>query len=287
MRRKIKIGLLVFVLLILVLLTLALSITMVPSDEELLENNTFTDTNTELDYLEIGHRKIRFLTTSVSEKRNLPLLVMVHGAPGGIGAFDKYLKDSLLRIHYNMLVYDRPGYGPSDATPMIGIFDQALILKELVLHHSNSSNSVVFLSHSFGGPIAALAAEQLDSLSTFHIMVAPVIDPVSEPMFWFSSLPLKWPLSLISSQELYISACEKMAHIEELEQLTSTWQECKTKTYHLHGAKDWLAPIANIKYVSDHFSSTILESEIIESGSHFILWDNKIFERIRMLLVNH
>ena len=111
------------------------------------------------------------------------LLVFVHGAPGSFDAFLSYMRDSSFQS-YNLLAYDRPGYGESSSSPLPSILKQSNILLNIINNHL--SNHIVLIGHSYGGPIAGYATAIHPELIAKAIMVAPLIDPEHEPIFWFS-----------------------------------------------------------------------------------------------------
>ncbi|MEL6124732.1 MAG: alpha/beta hydrolase, partial [Bacteroidota bacterium] len=224
------------------------------------------------------------VVTSINQTSK-PFLVMVHGAPGGITAFGGYMKDSLLQERFHFINYDRPGYGNDDdpAEPSIGY--QADVLQEILGEFCDSTSQIVFLSHSYGGPIAAAATIGLPMDDITHVMVAPVIEPSTERIFWYSSLPLRWPLSLISSHNLKTAAVEKVEHPGQIEQFVDLWPSVQGRTIHVHGTADFLAPVENIDFVKSRFPSSSLESIVLEERSHFILWTRDTHELIRTQLL--
>jgi len=193
MKRKIFLLFLIVFFLILIASIGLLSVNMTPTDQDLVKGFFYPDAKTELNYAKIAEREIRYVKIHVEEVNKRPLLVMIHGAPGDISTFARYANDSLLRAKYDMLIYDRPGYGPRDEMPEEGIKEQALILLQLIENEEFKYSEVMFLSHSYGGPIAAFVSTELADICLGHVMVAPVLDASSEPLFWYSKLPVSWP----------------------------------------------------------------------------------------------
>lgn len=213
-----------------------------------------------------------------------PILLTIHGAPGSGADFLSYWSIKELIDRYDLITIDRPGYGPNyDFDKDVAIVDQAIMISKM-LHELAPNQEVSILSHSYGGPIGAVLAGLLDSLCLGHVMVAPVIDPDSEEVFWFSALPLKWPFYMFASNCWKMAAHEKVGHVEQLKKLADTYQHVKSPTIHIHGTDDWLASINNVGFCEEHFEESYYTSIIIDEGSHFILWEGSVQKKITQAL---
>ena len=228
---------------------------------------------------------IRMIKRPSSEEVNQSV-IFIHGAPGEGSQFLPYLSDSTLSSQADLYVLDRPGYGYSDygkAIPQISV--QARKIQNAINEQVDTTKEIILVSHSFGGPIGALLGILQPSLYKGHLMLCPVIDPVSEPMFWYSGLPLWWPFSLFSSGAMKTSAYEKKSHPDELKNLMNLWSKSEVKTKMIQGAEDWLAPIENAAFVREYFSKRYTEVEIMPDDSHFIPFNKADFVIEQILLL--
>lgn len=217
-----------------------------------------------------------------------PILLTLHGAPGSCSDYSKYWNDQILLNQFEIVSVDRPGYGGSHFSQHhVSIKDQGQIIMDMITELAQD-RSVVILSHSYGAPVGARIASLLGSLCLGHVMVAPVLDPVSEEVFWYSSIPVVPPFSWFSSNDWKSATAEKKVHISQLELLQPTLETIPSRTIHVHGTIDWLAPFQNVDFALKNFHEDLYESVVIEGGSHFILWEDEIEEIIKgqVILLN-
>jgi pimeloyl-ACP methyl ester carboxylesterase len=122
----------------------------------------------------------------------LPMLLLIHGAPGSLWGYMNLMDDEDLQKKFHIVSVDRVGYGKSrlklkKKRYVTSIATQANALLP-VFALNKSDEKVTILGRSYGAPIAAklvsLVPEQVKEL----IMVSPVIDPDKEKFYWFS----KW-----------------------------------------------------------------------------------------------
>lgn len=106
------------------------------------------------------------------------------------------------------------------------------------------------------------------------IMLAPLNEPASEPMFTISYFA-KWKLTRwVLPKAIKVSADEKFTHVAELQKLYDEWKDLKVPILHIHGTKDFLAPISNVKFSEDHIPAHLLETIVLEDVNHFLPWSH-------------
>ncbi len=257
-----------------------LSLTFYMEDDELALRIKNENLPVKIEYWNLDDNNFRILRSG-RDTTDAPLLLMIHGSPGSSGDFLAYLSDGRLRNEFSLLAADRIGYGGTGrVSESYSIRQQAEIIMELLSRNGIDSLPVALLSHSYGSPVAALIAGELQDRCIGHVMVAPVLDPDSEKVFWYSPIPLKVPFSLISSIPLKRASVEKIEHIEDLKNLKSEWTKITSPTIHIHGSDDWLAPIDNIEFCKRYFPEKLYRDINIENGSHFILWSDNEYQII-------
>ena len=198
-------------------------------------------------------------------------IVFIHGAPGSFDAFISYMKDTSLH-NCNLLAYDRPGYGESSLYPMPSILDQSDILLNIINDHS--TNIIFLIGHSYGGPIAGYTAAKNPNLISKTIMIAPLIDPYNEPIFWFSHFA-KWKATKwLLPNDFQTAGTEKFEHSKTLKEIEPTWKLIHQPILHIHGGDDSLAPPTyNVNYSQSMIDSNYLDLRVFPNEGHLILWE--------------
>jgi pimeloyl-ACP methyl ester carboxylesterase len=125
----------------------------------------------------------------LTKSDTLPLLVMVHGAPGAWYGYQNLTDDSLLQQHFKIVSVDRLGYGKSGyGKAELSIQTQALAIKNIIEKENTHNKKVFLLGRSYGAPITAWLAINYPDRFEKLVMVSPVIDPTKEKFYWFSNL---------------------------------------------------------------------------------------------------
>jgi len=215
------------------------------------------------------------------------LIVFVHGAPGDHSAFKFYMEDPKMQSLGKLVSYDRPGYGKSSRQAMTSIDQQADVLHSIVEHYNLPK--VLVIGHSYGGPIVANALDRYSDSIVGAIMIAPLIDPYNEPIFWFSYLA-KWKLTKwLLPNSMKVAGREKFSHAAELEKMEDIWQSMTSPILHIHGANDVLAPAEhNIAWSRKYVDNTSLSLEVVEDEGHLIIWQGyaKVRDLIKEFVAN-
>lgn len=241
----------------------------------------FTKTNKQLVKLseELGHTQfkkvmlpdgkyVRTLFTKVDSSKK-PSLVLIHGAPGGVDNFKHFHENQKLLEKYNILSYDRPGYGKGtqyDYKSMPSLQKQADVLQKVILDYGITE--YVLFSHSFGGPIA-LRHEAKHQRAKGILLASVAVDPEHEKIFWFAHIGRWKATRWMLAKALKTSADEKFAHVEELKKLQPELSSIKTKVIAIHGDEDSLVPYENLSYINKNLVNASLESITIKEENHF------------------
>lgn len=198
-----------------------------------------------------------------------PLIIFIHGAPGSSDNFHAYLADSTLNAKATLVAFDRPGYGYSDyGRAHVSLKEQAAAVGALL--ELFPEKRVFLVGHSYGGPIAVRAALDFSSRIGGLLLLAPVQDPVSEPIFWFSWFSYWKATRWMLSGSWRVCGEEKFSHRGELEKLFPDWISLKVPVVHIHGGKDWMAPPANTDFSRRHLAPGLLRLVVWPSEGHLI-----------------
>ena len=234
-------------------------------------------------HIQLGERPLRYIKTGRNDT-NTPLFLFVHGAPGSWEAFKSYLADKELQQIAQLIAVDRFGYGESDyGRPVTDIATHAAGINEVI--KANPANKVILIGHSYGGAVIAETAAKYPNVVDGLLLIAPVIDPDSEPVKWYAHLAnLAFSKSLLPD---YINVCtsEKMNHIQALKDIQSDWSRISVPVIHYHGITDVLAPYdGNVKFSRRYIDESLLTVITEEDEGHFILWDKK--ETVKKMLLS-
>ncbi len=278
--RRIYIGLFVFVILVIVAVNIGMD-TMQFTDEDAMEYFQKRKFEGIIENKVVNGRSVKIISENKQESDSI-LLVFVHGAPGTWDAFKEYMTDPDLMDRSRVVAYDRPGYGGSGAEAMPSIQEQADILDEIVRLHGLKRN--ILVGHSYGGPISGKVGLESENNIDATIMIAPLIDPESEPLHWYSYFSY-WKLtSWLLPSELVVAGSEKFAHSKELDLMKDQWQNAKDQFIHVHGLEDGLAPgKENIEFSKRHIPKENLETIVYDDKGHLIIWTE--FEMMKDIIL--
>ncbi len=218
-------------------------------------------------------KTVRYLYRA-STKEN-PLLVFIHGAPGSWDAFKTFLLDDRLADEYSMISIDRLGYGESDRGNYASIQDQTKMLHTILENYP--TQDLIMVGHSYGAPIAA-TYESIYQDASALVLLAPVVDPDNERLFWFA-YPAHWKLTRWMFPDwIKVSTMEKFKHAEELVGIRHIWSQLNKPIIHVHAEDDWIAPgKENISFLKRNVKDEFLIQEIRENKGHLIPWNDYDF----------
>lgn len=216
------------------------------SDEQIRKHFKGNELQPKILNYSILNRNIRYAEVGSD---TLPMVVFVHGAPGGLDAFIDFLSDNQLNKIARLISVDRPGYGYSGfGETEISIHRQAEMLEPL-LELNRSKHKIILVGHSYGGAIVAKMAIQHPDKVSAIILAAPAIDPENEKIFWINKPIDWWGIKWMIPTALRVSNDEKLAHVEELKLLLPHWKNLKTEVTIIHGETDGIVPFENVAFL--------------------------------------
>jgi pimeloyl-ACP methyl ester carboxylesterase len=281
-RRIIRWLLLSPVLLVLVFVLVNARMSFRSSDEKTMQYFRKRGIEARIGRIPFGGGEMRYVETGASAD-SLPVVLFVHGAPGSGNNFYAYLADSLLRRRARLITIDRPGYGYSNYGQSEPSFAAQAAAVGAVLNRYPAQKAVL-VGHSYGGPVIAQAALDDPAPITALLLLAPVIDPDSEPAPWYAGFSRWRATRPMLSKAWQVSGDEKFAHVEELRRLQPRWRELTVPIVHIHGASDFLAPPEeNMAFSRRHIPEAQLKIVELPNTNHFIPWTD--YERVREELV--
>lgn len=214
----------------------------------------------------------------------LPLLVIVHGAPGEwYNSFPNFLDSSLLDKFY-IVTYDRPGYGKSSEAPNVASINyQTSVLEKVIAYTKYNNKKITLLARSYGTPIASLYAANHNAEVSKLVLVGSTTAPKLERIFWFSYLA-KWGLAeVLLPKALRSATIEKFNHKAQLKIIEPFYKNITCNTYVLHGTKDWMADTANLYYNLNNFTNAHVVGIMLLNAPHNIIGYNPAYVKTILL----
>ncbi len=198
-----------------------------------------------------------------------PVLVLVHGSPGSSLDYKRYLNDSLLNEKFNLITYDRIGYGKGN----LGEIQGTLAFELEVLHDLIKDipvEQIILAGYSYGGPVI-LASEKKYK---YKISLASAVVGEYEPMFGILNF-YKWKLTrpLVPTM-LKAAAKEKYAHLKDLPDYKDKWNVSPSKIINIHGDKDVIVPYKNSTFLQGVIDSEKFKMVTIKNGGHDLIWSH-------------
>ncbi len=210
-------------------------------------------------------RKLHYAVLSSSD--TLPLLVMIHGAPGAWYGYMNLTDDSLLQQHFKIVAVDRLGYGKSGyGKEELSVDMQASAIKQIIDKENTTGKKVYLLGRSYGAPIAALLAIKNPDKIEKLVMASPVIDPEKEKFYWFSNIGNTAFVQWLLPDMLNVATREKFSHQKEMRKMLGSWKNLCTPTYVLVGEQDNIADTANFSFAKKHITCPAVFMKLKNTG---------------------
>jgi len=216
----------------------------------------------------------------------LPLLLLIHGAPGSWWGYMNMLDDTLLQKQFHIVAVDRPGYGSSwlkKRKPVGSIDTQARCLLS-VLDLNKSKEPAIILGRSYGAPIAAVMASMVPEKVKQLVMVSPVIDPDNEKFYWFSKYGRNTFIQLFLPKEFNTATAEKYVHSEELRKMLPVWKKLTMPVVVIQGGDDWIGDPVNLEFAKQNILSPKSQYITIPKAGHMLTFSH--MHMIKELLIN-
>ena len=209
-------------------------------------------------------------------------MFFLHGAPGSWADFSTYLTDSTLLEKCFMIAMDRPGYGHSDyghATP--SIIGQVEAAHEILQQYDR--DTLILIGYSYGGPIAASYAARYPTNVENLILLAPVVNPDHEKIFWFNPIIAMPMARWILPKFVTVANEEKLNHEMALKEVARDWKYINIPTVHMHCKDDWIAPFEdNSSWIKSNIADSLLTQIAWTGDNHFL--PNKVKSHILPVL---
>jgi pimeloyl-ACP methyl ester carboxylesterase len=198
------------------------------------------------------------------------LMIFVHGTPGSLTAFSRYIYDPLMQQRFHMISVTRPGWinDNDDKVPLLK--DQAAALLSL-LQRDRSGKGAILMGHSYGGPVIAKTAMQYPDLVSGLVFVATTGDPDLSGPRWYNRFAVVLPRFLLGAS-LKGANAEIMPLQPQLKEMLPLWEELRMPVVIVQGDADFLVNPGNADFLRRSLSNSDVTYLYREGMGHFVLW---------------
>lgn len=229
-----------------------------------------------------GRPQPTFCTYDVSPNRKIfaaetgnsngPLVLFIHGTPGGWQAFAGLMARPELADKALLVSVDRLGWGQSaEGGVETSLGTQAAALRIILAAHPHNLPAIV-VGHSLGGPIAAHLAMDAPDLVGALIIIAGSDDPAQEGTTWYQFLGRLPVIHWLVPSDLAEADKEIIPLKSELEKMLPRWSELKIPVTVIQGEDDELVPAANADFAQRVITHAPLDIQRIPKQGHLIPW---------------
>ena len=221
--------------------------------------------------MRLGNLEYVEVNTPVLDVVPKQLIVFVHGTPGSLLAFLRYVNDPAMRENFHMISVTRPGWVDDSDEKISSLQAQAKALEPL-LRMDRSGKGAILMGHSYGGPVIARTAMDYPELVSGLVFVATTGDPELSGPRWYNRFAVVLPRFLLGTS-LKGANAEIMPLQPQLEAMLPRWQNLTMPVLIVQGDRDSLVNPGNANFMA----SMLVNSDVTylhrEGQGHFVLWE--------------
>lgn len=202
-------------------------------------------------------------------------IVFIHGTPGRAGVWREQFAHPFPNA--DLIAYDRPGFG--DSTPIVAHprLDQQVEALTNLLAAATITNRVLLVGHSYGGPIALLAAIKHPDKVAGALLIGGDVSPKLEEMLWIQYAGNSPILEWLVPRNLRQCNREILAAPRDLVEVQDELSKLAVPVVLVRGTSDGLVQVENVVWLESRLAAlgkTNLFAKIVLPGAnHFIPWE--------------
>ncbi len=202
-------------------------------------------------------------------------IVFIHGTPATAAIFGEQFRHPFPRA--NLAALDRPGFGASGPDlRRPSLEDQANAIG--ALFEIEPQRRTILVGHSYGAPVALLAALKFTNQVAGVVLIGGSIDPAQERIYAIQRFA-DWPLvSWLVPRSLRQCNRELLTLRGDLVCLQPQLPKISVPVVMLQGGKDRQVPVANVDYLRVQLAiagkSNLFEQLVFPDYNHFIPWEH-------------
>jgi len=222
-------------------------------------------------FIDVNGRPLHFIEVYKDRHKGpKPLVIFVHGTPGGWHNQASFLYNEFLREHFHMISMDRLGHGYSSGKIEPSLQAQAASFKAL-LDRDTTGNGAIMVGHSLGGPIVARTAMDYPEQVSGLIFIASSGDP-KRSLKWYNTVGGLLPISWFVPKNLKRANREILPLKKQLKAMLPLWQNITVPTVIIQGGKDKLVNPKNADFLNKELVNANVKMVIESEGDHFLHW---------------
>ena len=221
--------------------------------------------------IDVDGRSLHFVEVyKDKDKGPKPLVIFIHGTPGGWHNQTSFLNNQFLREHFHMISMDRLGHGYSVGKIEPSLQAQAASFKAL-LDRDSTGNGAIMVGHSLGGPIAARTAMDYPEQVKGLVFIASSGDP-KRSLKWYNTVGGFLPVSWFVPKDLKRANREILPLKKQLKAMLPLWKNITAQTVIIQGGKDKLVNPKNADFLKEQLINAKVEMVIEPEDDHFLHW---------------
>jgi pimeloyl-ACP methyl ester carboxylesterase len=249
------------------------------SDEDLAQKLAQKNIPCEVKRFQFEDYNTRYM--EVGKNDSLPLLVALHGSPGGILSYENLYKDKDFLQKFDMLIFDRLGYGGSEFGKFsTSIQKQASAILPILRNYKAKNRKLFLVGSSYGGSVALAIAMQAPEILESVFFISSSLIPNEENIYWVSQ-PKIWKYFkniLPKGSDIRAAASianeEKLTHTEALKEIQHQWEKINIPVGFLHGLEDNLVFPSNVKIACENLKNAPkLRLYTFAKQGHSLYWN--------------
>ena len=202
-------------------------------------------------------------------------IVFIHGTPATAAVFGEQFRHPFPRA--NLVALDRPGFGasgPDRRRPSLE--DQANAIGALLTNEP--TRRTILVGHSYGAPVALLAALKFTNEVAGVVLIGGSVDPAQERTYAIQRFA-DWPLvSWLVPRSLRQCNRELLTLRGDLVRLQPQLSALAVPVVMLQGGKDRQVPVANVDYLRAQLAAAgktnLFDQLVFPDYNHFIPWEH-------------
>src|SRR6266550_1940636 len=202
-------------------------------------------------------------------------IVFIHGTPATAAIFGEQFRHPFPRA--NLAALDRPGFGasgPDRRRPSLE--DQANAIGALL--PNEPTRRTILVGHSYGAPVALLAALKFTNEVAGVVLIGGSVDPAQERTYAIQRFA-DWPLvSWLVPRSLRQCNRELLTLRDDLVCLQPQLSKIAVPVVMLQGGKDRQVPVSNVDYLRAQLAAAgktnLFGQLVFPDYNHFIPWEH-------------
>jgi len=202
-------------------------------------------------------------------------IVFIHGTPATAAVFGEQFRNPFPRA--NLTALDRPGFGASGPDLRRPSLEDSANAIGVLLANAPRRRTIL-VGHSYGAPVALLAALKFTNEVAGVVLIGGSVDPAQERSYWIQRIA-DWPMvSWLVPRSLRQCNRELLTLRDDLVRLKPQLAALAVPVVMLHGGKDSHVPLANVDYLRAQLAaagkSNLFDRLVFPSYNHFIPWEH-------------